>query len=171
MKRKLILSICAALPMLVFAGCGGASSTSESQSGNAAESQMEVQASSEAAGGAVIVGTNSNLFRVEKNLLISDNLPIVVDFNATWCPPCKRFAPIFDAVAEKFKGQALFVSIDTDEYPEIANAYGISSIPTTVYIMGGGQELGKEVGLLTEEQFTDFVNQLVETSAGESGSL
>lgn len=157
--------------MLVFASCGGASSTSESQGGNPTESQMEMQATSEAAGDAVIVGTNSKLFRVEKNLLISDNLPIVVDFNATWCPPCKRFAPIFDAVAEKFKGQALFVSIDTDQYPEIANAYGISSIPTTVYIMGGGQELGKQVGLLTEEQFTDFVNQLIATSAGESGSL
>lgn len=164
MKRKLIAFLCAFLPALAFASCGNGSSD------NSASVQTAVESSAEGAD-FVIEGTETNQFRVVDNLLISDNLPIIVDFNATWCPPCKKFAPIFDAVAERYAGRALFVSIDVDQYPEIAKAYGVSSIPTVAFIMTGGGELGRQVGFMEEQQFVDYVNQLVDTSAGESGVI
>lgn len=164
MKRKLISILCAMLPMFAFAGCGSNSSNSEAAASEAAAGEA-------AADNAVITGVNSNQFRVVDNLLISDTLPIVIDFNATWCGPCRQFAPIFDSVAEKYHGQALFVSIDTDKYPEIANAYRISAIPTVAFIMPGGAEMGRQQGLMPEQMFIDYVNQLITTSAGEDGSI
>lgn len=165
MKLKKIISLLfLTLPMIAFAECSSNGSKSEgnSEAGSVAAAAEE--------GGAVKSLKESGV-RVVDNLLISDNLPIVVDFNATWCPPCKRYSPIFHGIAEKYQGQAIFVSIDTDENPAIANAYKIESIPTTLFIMPGGGLLGKEVGLLTEDQLDQFVNQLIETSAGESGSI
>lgn len=166
MKRKCIALLSIFLPIFAFAACG--SGNSASQSGTPSASTAE---STESGSGAVIVGVNNPQFKVVDNILISENMPIIIDFNATWCGPCRQFSPIFHAVAEKYKGQALFVSIDTDQYPEIANAYRIASIPTVAFILPGGSEMGSQIGFMPEEQLVDFVNQLVETSAGMGNSL
>lgn len=161
MKRTGIALLSIFLPIFAFAACNSGNSTS--QNSNPSSSKSE---SSESGSGAVIVGINNQQFKVVDNILISDNLPIIVDFNATWCPPCQKFSPIFHAVAEKYKGQALFVQIDTDQYPQIAREYKVQSIPTVAFILPGGSVMGYQVGFMPEEQLIDFVNQLVETSAG-----
>jgi len=63
---------------------------------------------------------------------------VVIDFNATWCGPCKQFAPAFDAVAARYTRQAEFISIDIDRCPQTANAFGIQAIPTVMFIYPDG---------------------------------
>ena len=105
-------------------------------------------------------------FEIKDNIIFNENVPVVVDFYATWCPPCKQYAPTFEAVAEKYEGSVCFVSLDTEEYPELCKTYEIEAIPTTVFIMPGGSVLGKETGALPMEELEAFVNQLINTSAG-----
>ena len=54
---------------------------------------------------------------------------VVIDFNATWCGPCRQFAPTFEAVAEEMADKALFYSVDVDQHPELAQKYDVQSIP------------------------------------------
>lgn len=63
----------------------------------------------------------------------------ILDFNAVWCGPCKQFAPVFEQAAAKFGQTVDFVSIDVDENPATANAFGVRSIPTVVFIYPDGK--------------------------------
>lgn len=63
---------------------------------------------------------------------------IIIDFTATWCQPCKAFAPTFDATSLKYAGKVDFYKVDIDQEPEIAEIFGITSIPTLVLIPVSG---------------------------------
>lgn len=77
---------------------------------------------------------------------------VIVDFNATWCGPCQRFAPIFHDAAEKYAGKIKFISVDVDACPEVAKKYGVSSIPQITYIKPDGT-VDSHVGLMSAEEF------------------
>ena len=81
---------------------------------------------------------------------------LVVDFNATWCGPCKQFAPNFEAVAEKYADKALFYSVDVDQHPELAARYNVQSIPMVVFIRPDGQT-ATSLGYLEEPEFDTLV--------------
>ncbi len=81
---------------------------------------------------------------------------VVVDFNATWCGPCKQFAPNFESVAEKYAGKALFYSVDVDQHPELAARYGVQSIPMVLFIRPDGQT-ATSLGFLQEAEFDTLV--------------
>jgi thioredoxin 1 len=84
------------------------------------------------------------------SVLLTSDKPVLIDFNATWCGPCKTMKPIVKDLAKKYEGKVHFVSLDTDKFPEVANQYAISSIPTFV-LVHNGQNLWTSEGSLPKE--------------------
>ena len=62
--------------------------------------------------------------------VLNAGVPVLIDFYADWCMPCKMFGPVFEATAEEFEGKVKFVKVNIDESPEIAEKYFVMSIPT-----------------------------------------
>ena len=84
--------------------------------------------------------------------------PLVVDFWAPWCGPCKMFAPTFAQAAAQIEPRARFVKINTETEQQVAAQFGIRSIPTLA-IFKNGQEVNRISGALSLPQFTQWVNQ------------
>ncbi len=75
----------------------------------------------------------------EKDVLQSDK-PVLVDFWAAWCAPCRMLAPTVDAVAEKYQATAKVVKLNVDDNPSVSQRYGIKGIPTLILFKGGKEE-------------------------------
>jgi thioredoxin 1 len=69
--------------------------------------------------------------------VLKSNVPVVVDFYADWCGPCRIVSPIIEQLSREFAGKAKFVKVNTDENQELAAKYGIMSIPTIMFFSGG----------------------------------
>lgn len=93
--------------------------------------------------------------------LIKGDKPVVCDFWATWCAPCRMLAPVMDGVAAQLKDEALFVKVDVDQEGELAVKNGIYSIPC-IKIFRAGKEIGESVGFLPEDELTKFVKSRLE---------
>lgn len=90
--------------------------------------------------------------------LLKGEKPVVCDFFATWCGPCKMLAPVIEKASEKFGEKAEFVKVDTDECFELAARYGVMSIPLVV-IFKGGEPAAKSLGYSTQSEMEDFLTQ------------
>lgn len=75
------------------------------------------------------------------------DVPVLVDFYADWCGPCKIMAPVLDAVAQARAGSVVVAKLDTDRNPSIAGRFQIASIPTLI-VFRGGREVGRELGAI-----------------------
>lgn len=89
--------------------------------------------------------------------LLKGEKPVVCDFFATWCGPCKMLSPVMDKVSDKF-GNAEFVKVDIDENMELAARYGVMSIPY-VAVFDKGELIAKTLGYMTEEEASDFLTE------------
>ena len=84
--------------------------------------------------------------------------PVLVDFYATWCGPCKKQAPIVDELAKEFSGKARIGKMNIENGPSKSTEFGISSIPALL-VFNDGQVVERLVGLQTKSQLTDLMNK------------
>lgn len=85
--------------------------------------------------------------------VLQSPLPVIVDFWAPWCGPCRMIAPILDEVAKEYAGKALVAKVNTDENPEWAMRYGVRGIPTMLFIKDG-KEVDRQVGAVPKQLIT-----------------
>ena len=90
--------------------------------------------------------------------ILKGEKPVVCDFFATWCGPCKMLAPVMEKASEKFGDKAEFVKVDTDENIELAARYGVMSIPLVV-IFKGGEVSAQSLGYSTQSEMDEFLTQ------------
>ena len=93
-------------------------------------------------------------------IVLNSTLPVVVDFWAAWCGPCKAMKPAFEAVTRQYMGRVLFVTVNVEEATAVATDYEIRSIPQVLSFKGGAQ-VGTLMGKQTKESLTEFVENLI----------
>lgn len=96
----------------------------------------------------------------EFNELIGGDKPVVCDFFATWCGPCKMLSPVLDEVAKKYAEDAKFVKVDVDKNSELAARYGVTSIPL-VAVFKGGEKQASSLGYMNKAEAEQFIKENV----------
>ena len=110
----------------------------------------------------VVVFTDANW----KAEVAEATMPVLVDFWAEWCPPCRMIAPSIDALASIYAGRAKVGKLNVDENPEVAEAFGIRSIPTLL-VFKDGKIVEQQVGAVPQARLSAMLEQQVQaTEAG-----
>jgi thioredoxin 1 len=92
--------------------------------------------------------------------VLSSEVPVLVDFWAEWCGPCKMIAPVLDELANEYAGKLKICKVDVDANPEVPGKFGIRGIPTLILFKDGNAEATK-VGALSKSQLIDFIKDVV----------
>ncbi len=94
------------------------------------------------------------------NSIIQSNIPVLIDFFAEWCGPCKAQAPILVELAKTYEGKIKVIKIDIDKNPEIANRFQIRSVPT-LSLFKDGQNIWKQSGMMDKGSLTRIIQSYI----------
>ncbi len=94
-----------------------------------------------------------------EEIVLKSALPVMVDFGATWCGPCKALAPVVEQIADEYAGRAVVAKADVDECPETSAQLKIRNVPTVLFFKNG-QQVDKSVGAVPKAQLTEKLEQL-----------
>ncbi|MEO9654533.1 thioredoxin TrxA [Marinomonas dokdonensis] len=92
--------------------------------------------------------------------VLNSELPVIVDFWAPWCGPCKMIAPVLEDIAVEFEGRLKVVKLNVDENQETAPKYNVRGIPTLL-IVKGGEVAATKVGAVSKSQLVEFINSAI----------
>jgi thioredoxin 1 len=111
----------------------------------------------------VVVLTDANW----KQEVTDSGVPVLVDFWAEWCPPCRLIAPSVDALATAYSGRAKVGKLNVDENPQVAAAFGIRSIPTLL-VLKGGKVVEQQIGAVPQPRIAEMVERQLEPAGAGS---
>ncbi len=96
-----------------------------------------------------------------EKIVMQSQVPVIVDFWAPWCNPCKMIAPTLEKLAKEQDGKLIVAKINTDENPEWMNKFGVQGIPTLLFV-SGGKVVHRQVGALPERMLREVINQFMD---------
>lgn len=91
-------------------------------------------------------------------IVSESEVPVIIDFHADWCGPCKAMAPMFDELARERRGQALILKLDTDRNPNATRRFGVRGIPTMI-LFRDGKEVAREVGAVPRDRLRALLDR------------
>ena len=93
--------------------------------------------------------------------VLESKVPVLVDFWADWCGPCRRVAPVIEEIAERYVGQLKVGKLNVDENPGVASFHGIKSIPTLIFFRDG-KPVEEVIGVVPKEQLVDVISRVLD---------
>jgi len=95
-----------------------------------------------------------------EELVVNSDKPVMIDFWAVWCGPCRMIAPIVEEMSGEYEGKAVIGKVDVDSNPNVAIKYGIRNIPTVLFVKGG-EVVDKQVGAAPKQSFVAKLDALL----------